>query len=234
MNKKAIFMPTFAIIIFIILVYAFGTLIVKPNQDKTFYIGNPQIELSNTYQNAESDLFYLKNLIKYTTYIITEEFNKNGGLKKECNSIWKFNSNCDTDLENNFINLFKAKFDQNYKIKNAKIENNFLILTFVLDYSKKFKNFEIEYKLQPELRQELAIDFNKLNTIKTQIKGCIENKKDLNNCVNEKTIVNNDIISFSIENNKNILVLTDKLEFKKLDFKFSINQKDTGIQEKAF
>ena len=234
MNKKAIFMPTFAIIIFIILVYAFGTLIVKPNQDKTFYIGTSQIELSNTYQNAELDLLYLQNLIKYTTYITTEEFNKNGGLKKECNVAWRFNSNCNPDLENNFINLFKAKFGQNYKIKDVKIENNVLVLTFDLDYSKKFKNFEIEYKLQPELRQELAIDFNKLNTIKTQIKDCVENKKDLNNCVNEKSMINDDIISFSIENNKNILVLTDKLEFKKLDFKFSINQKDTGIQGKAF
>ncbi|MEK6835842.1 MAG: hypothetical protein AABX55_02355 [Nanoarchaeota archaeon] len=236
MNKKGdIFMPTFAIITLIILSYALFALVIKAGEDKTTFIGQSQAELLKTYQKAEQDLFYLENLVKYKTHETINEFSKNGGLKQECNARWKFNSNCEPDFENNFIELFKNKFENSgYDIKEIKIQDNNLILKFNLDYSKKFKNFNIDYNLQPEFKQEIALDFTKLNDLKNEIIKCINAQKDLTTCTNEKTSVSGDIIFYTIENNKNILILTDKLEFKKIDFKFEIDQKDTGVTIQVF
>ena len=45
---------------------------------------------------------------------------------------------------------------------------------------------------------------NKLNSLKDQVKKCLEEGKPLNTCTNEKTEVQENLMVFSIENNKNI------------------------------
>ncbi len=236
MNKKAIFMPMFSFFVLLILTYGYYQLIINESQDKYKLIGLNQAEIIKSYDKGEEYLFNAENAVKYASYKSIDDFSKTSVVLEKCNNLWKFNSDCEPNLEKTFLELFKSDLqDYGYNAKEIKIQDNSIIV--ILDnfnYQKELSKFKLEYNLPVKIKQELAIDLNKLNKLKEKIKKCAQDGKDLNTCTDEKTKVEGDIITFTIENNKDILIYTDKLETKKPIFVFKINNKDNGIRAEVF
>ena len=235
MNKKAIFMPLLSFFVLIILTSSYYELVVKDVEDKSSTIGLNQAELINAYNKGIENEFNAEKAVTYSLNNAINEFSKNGGVNSKCSNLWKFNSDCEPDLEKNFINVFTNELlKYGYDAKEIKINDNSIIIVlndFI--YKKKLKNFNLEYSLPITIRKELDIDLNKLNSLKDQIKKCLEEGKPLNTCTNEKTEVQENLMVFGIENNKNILIYTEKIETKKPVFVFKINTKDTGIKKET-
>ena len=232
MNKKAvIFMPVFSIFVLVLLTYAYYEEVIKGSDDLSNKIGENQAEIINSYNKGQEYLLNAEYVIKYSSYTAIDNFIKNSGVAQNCNNIWKFNSNCDPDLKINFINLFNDALSKyNYKTKDVKIEgNNLIVVLEDFSYSKDSSNFKVEYSLPIVIKQDLNIDIEKLVMIKDNLKQCAQDRKSLNTCTNEKTEVQGNLLTFTIENNKNIVIYTDKPEIKKQDFTFKINTMDTGI-----
>lgn len=235
MNKKAIFMPLLSFFVLIILTYSYYELVVKDVEDKSSTIGLNQAELVNAYNKGIENEFNAEKAVSHSLNSAINEFSKNGGGNGKCNNLWKFNSDCEPDLEKNFINVFTNELlKYGYDAKEIKINDN--SITIILNdftYKKELKNFNLEYSLPIAVRKELDIDLNKLNSLKDQVKKCLEEGKPLNTCTNEKTEVQENLMVFSIENNKNILIYTEKIETKKPVFVFKINTRDTGIKRET-
>ena len=230
MNKKAIFMPLLSFFVLSILIYSYYELVVKEHPDQYKDIGINQAEIIKAYNKGMEYEFNAENAVNYASYIAINNFSKNGGVQANCGGKWKFNSNCEPDLEKNFIEIFNSALtNYSYTAKDIKIENNTIIIILDFNYKKESKNFKLEYNLPITIKQDLAIDFNKLNLLKERIKDCARKGEDLNICSNEKNKVQGDIVTFTIENNKNIVIYTDKLETKKSDFVFKIDTQDTGF-----
>ena len=232
MNKKAvIFMPVFSIFVLVILTYAYYETVVKGSDDLSSKIGENQAEIINAYNKGQEYMLNAEYAIKYSSYRAIDDFIKYSGVDKNCNSIWKFNSDCNPDLKINFINLFNQELSKyNYKTKEVKIEDNNLIVTFEdFNYNKDSENFKVEYSLPVTVKQELSLDIEKLAAIKDSLKQCAQDGKDLNTCMNEKNEVQGNLQTFTIKNDKEIVIYTDKPEIKKQDFIFKIDTKDTGI-----
>ncbi|MEK6907594.1 MAG: hypothetical protein AABW45_03630 [Nanoarchaeota archaeon] len=236
MNKKAIFMPLFAIFVLVTLIFAYHEQVIKDVSDQYKTIGGNQAEIVKSYNKGQEYLFNAEQTIKYSLNEATNEFIKNSGVKENCSNIWKFNSDCDPDLENNFINLFtKSLSDYGYNTKEVKIQNNSMLVSLEdFNYNSNKGSFKLEYSLPVKIKQELILDLNKIKEVKEKLKNCAINGKDLNTCTNEKATSNQDIITFTIENNKNILIFKEKLETKQANFVFKINNKDTGLKQGVF
>lgn len=236
MNKKAIFMTLFSFFILIVLNSSYYLFMVKGVQDQYKTIGSHQAEIINSYNQGYKYSLNSDLAVKYASHIATVEFSKNGGIKESCNNFWKYNSECRPELNENFILIFKNELENyGYKAKEVKIENNFLIVQMEdFIHKKELDNFNMKYELPVEIKKEMPINLIELNNAKEKIKNCLNNNKGLNTCIDAKTQIQGDYITFSIENNKNILIYTDKLEIKKLEFMFKINIKDTGIKQGVF
>jgi len=226
MNKRGVFWPTLAIATIFLLTYA---LIRIPNLDYSSRLGNNQIALSNAYKDAENDLFYSEQAIKYSLNNASEEFINNGGVDPSCNRIWKFeDANCNPDLKNNFEKLFEEKL-KNYGLDPQDIDiNNNMIIIKLKDksYARDLRNFEFNYIVKQEFKQESLIDFNKILKLRNEWDSCtrstaIECPQSLSK--------SGDIIYFTIENNKNIFSLSTN-GFKKIDFKFGISEKEPRVK----
>lgn len=234
MNKKAIFMPTLAIATLFLLTYATYVFIVKdPGINKVYTIGDNQIALSNAYKDSENDLFYNEQSLKYAIMQASKEFSNNGGVKLNCNMKWIFgDQNCNPDLEENFKEILKNNFKKyNLELDNLEINNNILDVKLKdRIYSNKLKNFEFNYTIKHEFKQDSIINFNKLNKIKDELDKC-DKAIETNKCTQEKSTLNGNTIFFTIENNKNTYSLAPAPGFKKIEFKFkidNINRKITG------
>ncbi len=228
MNKKAIFMPTLAIAILFIVTYIVYTLCLGQGHSYEATLGGNQIALTNTYKEAENDLMYTEQAIKYILSKTTEKFSNEGGVKASCNGQWILeDDNCDPKLEKNFEEVLKGKLKAyNLELQEFNINNNIIMLKLKDKiYNNSLSNFEYSYKVKQEFKQESLIDFARLNKIKNDIDACTKSSSPigLRECVKEKSEKSGDIIYFTIENNKNIFSLSTK-EFKKIDFKFNINE----------
>lgn len=228
MNKKAIFMPTLALATIFLLTYAFFVFIVKDNGlNNQSTLGNNQVALTDAYKEAENNLFYNQEVIKYSVDQATEEFSNNGGVKFSCNEKWLFGDvNCDPKLEENFKIILKEKLtNHNLELQDFSINNNIANIKLKDKiYNETLKNFEFKYTVKQEFKQELPIDFDKLNKIKDGLLKCTASNNKISTCTQEKyQKIENNLIYFTIENNKNILSLTPSSGFKKLDFKFEID-----------
>ena len=235
MNKKAIvFMPMFTILVIVALSLSYYNLVIKTVTSQYIQIGGNQVDIIKGYEKGEEYAFNAENTVKFASDITIEKFSKIGGVAENCNDLWKFDSLCHPDLENKFVEIFNNELiSYGYEAKDVKIENNFLIVNLKdFTYVKDSKNFKVEYILPVTVKQELNIDIGKLNSIKDEIRKCLEKGKPLNTCTNEKNTIQGDIIQFTIENNKNIMIYTDKIETKKPGFIFKINTKDTGASIK--
>jgi hypothetical protein len=220
--------------VLIVLSTAYYQIVVKGTNNQYEKIGNNQAEIIKAYNQGVEYDFNAENSVKYASYIAINTFSENGGVLSNCYGKWKFNTDCEPNLEKNFIELFNlALKDYGYTAKDVKIEDNFLILNLDFNYNKEINNFKIKYTLPVTIKQELAFDMNKLNLLKDKIKECAKKGEDLNRCTNEKTNIRGDLITFTIENNKNINVYTDKLEIKKPDFIFKIETQNTGFITKV-
>ncbi len=228
MNKKAIFMPTLAIATLFLLIYAFYVFIVKdPTTEYYGLVGSNQIAITNAYKDAENDLFYAEQAVKYSIDKTSEEFSNNGGVNQECNSQWVFDDQkCNPDLENNFNAILKKNLiNYGLDLEQSKIENN-IIQVKLKDkiYSNNLTNLEFKYKVKQEFKEEIALDFSNLLNIKNNLYSCtIKNKPDT--CLNN-FITKGSIIYFTIENHKNIFTLSQNPGFKKLEFKFNIDNEN--------
>ena len=238
MNKKGIFMSALAISIFIVLVYATYSFIVKGlNQSNEVLIGKNQIALTSAYKNSENDLFYVEKAVKLALYKTIDEFSNNGGVKINCNKVWKFqDKDCNPDLELNFKDLLKNNLNKyDLELNNLKIDNNNLYVKLNdKTYNETLTYFEFNYTVKREFKYDLLINMTKLNLVKDKLERCAKTQNNLSNCdINEKSTKTGDIIFFSIENNKKIYSLTPTPGFKNTKFKFGINEKDTGYNLKV-
>ena len=237
MNKKAVFMPVFALIILAVSAYL---IYISVNQESTheIIIGQNQIALTNAYKQAENDLFYNEQAIKYSLQQVSEEFANNGGVKATCNGRWIFeDTDCNPDLEKNFESLLREKL-QNYnlELQEFKIENDKLNIKLKDKvYSSKIKNFEYNYNVKQEFKQELSLNFTKLIKIREELLKCVidglKNDVKISSCTKENFNKIQDNIYFTIENNKNVYSLTPAPGFKKLEFKFNINEQTPNKRE---
>lgn len=240
LNKKAAGFFMVILLVFVIFVISYGVkvfLVDKNKIDIVKEIGDPQTILMETYQNAELDLFNLDQSVKYATYNAIEKFSNNGGLDENCNGQWKFNTNCEPNLEEDFLRLFNEKL-KGYGYSNVqlvKIEDE--VLSGNLDdfiYEEKVENFSFTYTVPTNFSQELAINLPIIEKLKQDLENCLRNKQDLEKCVDEDFEKNGRIIKFNIESDKKIMVFTDKIEFKKPIFRFELNLEDTGIETDIF
>ena len=92
MNKKAIFMPLFAIFVLVTLIFAYHEQVIKDVSDQYKTIGGNQAEIVKSYNKGQEYLFNAEQTIKYSLNEATNEFIKNSGVKENCSNIWKFNS----------------------------------------------------------------------------------------------------------------------------------------------
>lgn len=236
MNKKAIFMPTLAIATLFLLTYATYVFIVKdPGINKAYTIGDNQIALSNSYKDSENDLFYNEQAVKYAIMQASEEFSNNGGVKLNCNMKWIFeDKNCNPDLEENFKEILKNNLKKyNLELENLEINNNILDVRLKDKiYHNKLKNFEFNYTVKHEFKQDSIINFDKLNKIREELDKC-DKTIETTKCTQEKSTLNGNTIFFTIENNKNTYSLTPTPGFKKIEFKFGmdkINRKTGSVK----
>ena len=226
MNKKGIFMPILAIATLFLLTYATYIYIVKdPGINKAYTIGDNQIALSNAYKDSENDLFYNEQAVKYAIMQASEEFSNNGGVNSNCKGRWIFeDQNCNPNLEGNFKEILKDKLKiYNLELENLGINNNILNIKLKDKiYHNNLKNFEFNYTVKQEFKQDSTINFNKLNKIKEELDKCDRTIETIK-CTQEKSTLSGNLISFSIENNKNTYSLTPTPGFKKIEFKFKID-----------
>ena len=232
MNKKSIIDPTLAILVIFIYIYAFY-IFVASDQGLSVYqeLGKTQINLMNNYNQAEKDHFYTEQAIKYSLYNATYKFVKTAGIEESCHGIWKFNTNCDPDLNKNFINLFADRLqDYDYKDFNTNLKKD-LILTDFPDktYYASDNKVDIEYKIEMKFKQDLQINIDEIITAENTLRECVNKGQDLTKCLNYKHEIRkddfgNEIIYYTIENNKNSLIITDK---DKLYFRLGIDSKNS-------
>ncbi|MEK6834649.1 MAG: hypothetical protein AABX61_00100 [Nanoarchaeota archaeon] len=234
MNKKAVFMPVFSFLVLILLTGAYYELFIKGINNQYNSIGENQKEIIQAYNKGQEYELNAEYAVRYSSYSAIQDFIKNSGVLEKCNNTWQFNSECDPDLQNNFINLFNLELSSyNYKLKEVKLQENTLIVTLEdFNYQKELKNFKVNYALPIIIKQDMTFDLKKITDIKEEIRKCAEKGEDLNTCVNEKNQVQGSIIQFTVENNKNILVFEQgKLESKRQDFTFKINTNNIGIEK---
>ena len=224
-------MPTLAIAILFILTYAFYVFVVKdPELNYEANIGQNVIELVNSYKKSENDLFYNEQAIKYSLIKATEKFANNGGVKEECNKIWILDSmNCNPSLEDNFKEILKQELT-NYNLELQEFSINDNVVSVKLPdttYSSKKRNFEFKYAVKQEFKYGSLIDFEKINALKQGIENCSGDKK-VSECLEGGSLEGSNTIYFTIENNKNTFTLSPLPEFKKISFKFGINNENRG------
>ncbi len=231
MNKKAVFMTTFALVVLFVMAYAGYVFIARnPDIDQSLKLGENQIAISNAYKNAENDLFYNSQAVKFSINKASEIFSINGGVDASCNKNWKLGtSKCNPDLEKNFENILKKElkyydldlinlsFDQ----KNIKVilKNKF--------YETKNKGFEFNYTVEQIFKQETPIDFYRLINLRNEFINCDRTKKS-STCTKENSILKANLIYFTIENHKSIISLSPVLGFKELKFEFNIGEDNRG------
>ena len=228
MNKKAIFIPTLALATLFLLTSAYLILIVNQSDLKDFNrIGDNQIALTNAYKQAENDLFYNEQAIKYALQQASKEFADAGGVKASCDGRWIFeDENCNPDLEKNFESLLKEKLQKyNLELQEFKIENDKVNVKLKDKvYSNKMKNFEYTYTVKQEFNQESFLNFAELINIREELLKCVISDIKISSCTKENFNKIQDNIYFTIENNKNVYTLTPAPGFKKLELKFNINE----------
>jgi hypothetical protein len=235
MNKKAIFTPILSFFILIILGSAYYVIVIKNSDDKSVVLGINQVEILKSYNTGEKYYTNLEQITKYSLDKTINNFTKYSGVKELCKNNWVFDEECNPNLENNFVDLFKEELDYyGYKNEEVSIENNFLIIKSNFNYKYENKGFKFEYNLPSVVKRELKIDFNKLNKLKEEIKRCLINsdeKDKVNNCISNDYDhkQNGNIITFKIPIEKKIILYENKIETKKLDFTFNIDLDNNGI-----
>lgn len=232
MNKKGdVFLTTFAILMLIVVVFGFGIIISNESKiKKEFDLGGNQVELINTFYKAEGDLFNLNQEVKYSSFKVIKEFSDNGGVIESCNQRWKFNSECEPDLENYFLETFNEKMKEySLEIKNVEIINGFLVGDVgEFEYGGKNERINYSYKVEGNFNESLKIDIKGLEDLKDKIEDCVTNGEELSNCAGGSK--DGDIIEFSIDIGR----IFYGSKFEDIVFVFDINAKDTGITTSVF
>ncbi|MBI4158760.1 hypothetical protein HY500_00705 [Candidatus Woesearchaeota archaeon] len=190
--------------------------------------GQFQSSIGESYFNAEIDLFSSDQLVKYEIYRVTNEFGESGGFAKDslCEKkdgfiVWDF-KDCNPDLEANYVELFKRNFEG--EIKDLELNNSYL--TGELDelkYEKEGETFEINYKIHNKIRQDVFLDVNFLNELKSRVQSCLERKQNLKDCVGVEFTEKDGYAFFTIENDKNgLMILEGEVIIKKPVFRFAV------------
>jgi len=239
LNKKAAGFFMIIFLVFVIIVVSYGIWIFlgpTAKLDVSKEIGNTQLNILSTYEQAELDLFVLDQVVKYTTYNTINEFSKNGGIDEDCNGIWKFNSDCEPDLKKDFRKSFNKNLESyGYISKEFELENNFIVGKLNdFSYMENEENLNFTYNVSTDFNQESAINITKLENLQQNIEDCLRNKEELSICLKEPFEKEDKTIQFNIESDKKIMVFTDKIEFKNPIFTFKLNLDDTGIETGIF
>ncbi|MCD4666504.1 hypothetical protein K8R47_01690 [archaeon] len=232
MNKKGIFLPIFSLVMFIILVtiFVFVSSSQGVNENKAF--GSNQYDLISLKNDANEDLFNLNQVVKYSLHKTVKEFSENSGVGENCDGKWEFNSvDCDPEnLEKNLLELVGNNL-KNYDIETYELSDD-NVLGSVKDFVYELDKDEIyvKYEMDVNFNQEIPLDIVKILNLRGKIKECLENKEDLKNCVNEDFTEDSlGILHYTIENNKSIMMFTDKLDYENIAFEFNIDPKNSGV-----
>lgn len=219
MKKGQIFMPLVTIG-FLILMSLFIFLIFT-HQSKTqefFSIGSLQSNIIKNYFESEKEFFYYEKLLEYNEYKTIKEFSENGGISKNCNKKWKFNSDC----EPNFKEYFKEILNNNIENKEININSEIEIYFTDFNFPTKTNTAEVEYKGKILIKKEPLINFQELQTLKECIKNKIQNKKDIKTC-------NMDLVSGNTYKTKVADILNENLEIEEIFLEFEIDTKNSGL-----
>ena len=234
MNKKAIIDVSIAFLVLFVLSYAFYQFATNESGLKLYKkIGDTQTTLTNIYNDAEKSYFFSEQAVKYSLYSTAEKFVKTAGVDESCNGIWKFNTNCDPDLQKYFLDNYLIQL-RNYNIENVslKLEKDIIYVDFPDKvYSNSNDDLDIEYKTKMNFKQDFPINLDEILNARTKLKECVDTNKDIKMCLSYKSEIikddfGNEIIYFTIENNKNTFIITDKSKQDKINFRFGINLKD--------
>ena len=237
MNKKAaLFMPTLAIATLFLLTYSFYVFIIKdPGTHYYSTIGDNQISLSNTYSNAEKDLLYTEQVIKYSLNKATEKFLEHGGVKEECIRTWVFNDpTCNPNLEENFKEyLTKELLVYNKELQEFEFKGSLIRVRLKdINYHDKLNDFEYNYLVKHEFMLELPLELEKINKVKDDIKKCVEDKVKLEDCeTTSDEEKKGNLVYFTIENNKNVFSFTPTPGFRKMSITFTIDDQKPAQTE---
>ncbi|MBU2634208.1 MAG: hypothetical protein KJ674_03100 [Nanoarchaeota archaeon] len=224
MNKKGdIFLPIFAILMFVVVVIGFSMIVSNENKIKReFNIGENQIELIDVFYQSEVDLFNLDQKVRYTLSKSIKEFSEGGGVGESCNNVWEFNSDCEPDLENDFLEIFKEKYG--LEVNNLKVEGEFLtgdVGEFV--YSKESERMSFDYTVEGKFKELLIINFEELEDLKDKIENCVQNEEELDLCA--EGVKEGDIVSFKVDLGK----IFTEAGFEEIVFEFKVDVENTGI-----
>lgn len=220
MNKKAIFLPLFVIATLVILT----TMAFTISQVKIFRqddkVGVRAVSLLKTYDEAENDLLYLEQSLKFSKDSVLDELYANGGYLKinNCNKIvgddgfyTLFDSSCgEFSVNDNFFNGLSSEFSiytNNFKSNYNDFKLDIASTEWFLFWSPGVPKI---------VESERGSIFNRVST------EAVKNIKisDMTNKNNILSIVLSDI-NFKVENSlQSTYTVHPKFEFNDVDINF--------------
>jgi len=198
MNKKAVtFMPVFSLVIFIVLAGMFYAFTVNEKTVKEeIGFGDLQLELFNTYFEGEKDNYYYEKYLEYAIIKTNVEFKRNGGINEFCSATLEYGGNCEPDYEDEYSKLLEENL-QGLVYDNFKLENNEIVLTLNKEYTKTEADYDYVYTKEIIVQKNININLEGLETLKSDIKTCLQNNEDSFGCL-QYTNKENNILTYEV------------------------------------
>ena len=170
MNKKAIFIPLFALFTAILIVVLSLLFVNNLTKSQKTFIGTPAVTVINSFEDGNKASLYIKQA---------------AGL-----SIWRSiedSANDLTSFKQTFENSFNDNLNQyikNYKDVALPLDNYKLAITYTdtidikgepkqsIVVHKSSQNTEVDYKLSPEFTVQARFDINSYLNLLTKIQAC--------------------------------------------------------------
>ena len=251
-SKKAmvLILTTAILIMLVIMPMLFWKMGVKKSQFEKS-LGKIQIDLLQTYQKAQKDLFYIDQSAKYAAHESVFALADNGGftvLGSKCGKYQDYNlwnnkvETCYPDYKNNL----KAFFGNNLKSfltahPSQKLDNTYsfqLIKDEIIAIPKSRINYEFEngnYSIKPSFSVNIDYNIEEYTELIIQSKELIKKcsgKEDLNSCINQHKpqfwITGSDkpesrYFYFTVNSNITIPVyLEESIDYKPITYRFAL------------
>ncbi len=208
MNKKAIFMPLFVILVLVISAYLSYNYVIDSTNTKKTIIGNISSELYSTYGETELKLFYIEQSAKSSAWQTLKDLSETGFSDFDKNFKLKFNENLNKYLksENLPINNFDYEISASNTLEiTGKAKAQILI--------EKLDPIKLKYSIYPNFK--IQIDYpisnylgliNQVNLCKgediclTKIQG-INIQEDFIYIPTTKNLYTDELITIKIQKN---------------------------------
>ena len=220
MKKGQIFMPLITIGLLVLMsTYIFLVYTHQKNTQEFFSIGKLQSQLIKNYFESEKVYFYYEKLLEYNEYKAIKEFSKEGGIPKNCKKRWKFKSDCEPNLKENFKEILGEKLENKYKELNINSEIEVYFTDFLFPTESNVA--EVKYEGKILIKKQPLINFEELEKLKLCIEQNIKEIAKCNSDSNDKSVY---------KFKKKIAdILNENLENEEVFIEFEIDIKNSGL-----